>query len=168
MTEALVEADVKNDLTVEPGPTVSELKRPIPAVGEPVSIAANVVAAFLSFLFLVVAPTILVNFVPLPDEFATVFVQLVPMDLLERTTAALGIAMLFFVIGIGLQLWHYRRGLASWWPLVLAFPVAGVLLAPEVLARGESIWVWATLGVAIALAFCAHWLTVLAAAELMD
>jgi len=72
------------------------------------------------------------------------------------------------VIGIGLQSWQYRRGFASWWPLVWAFPIGGVSLVPDALARGESIWVWATLGVAIALAFCGHWLAVLAVAELRE
>jgi hypothetical protein len=168
MTDAPVESDVGKNLPVAPGLAVSGLKRPIPAFRESVSIAANFVAAFLSFVFLIVAPTILWEFVPLSDDFATIFVQFVPMGLLERTTAALGVALLFFMTGIGLHLWHLRRGLAFWWPLVLAFPVVGVLLVPEALAGGESIWAWGMFGAAIALAFCMHWLIVLAAAELID
>jgi hypothetical protein len=168
MTDAPVEPDVKNYLAEDPAPTVSGTKRPIPAVGEPVSIAANLVAAFLSFLFLVLAPTILLNFVPLPEELAAVFVQIVPLALSERAAAALGVALLFLVLGIGFQVWRYRRGLASWWPLVLAFPVAGVLVVPDALSLAEPIWVWAMMGMAIALAFCVHWLFVLAADELMD
>lgn len=155
MTDAPIERDAKNNLTLEPGPTVSGLKRPKPALREPVSIAANLIAAFASFLLLLLAPTILVDFVPLPDAFAAVFVPIVPMSLLERAISALGIALVFVVLGVGFQLWRYRRRLASWWPLVLAFPVVAVLLAPEALARGESIWVWTELGAAIALAFCA-------------
>ncbi len=168
MTDAPHDRDLENDLTLEPGPRVSRLKRPMPAVGVPVSIAANLVAAFLSFVLLVLAPTILMDFVPLPDDFAAVFVLMVPIAFLERTTAAFGVALLFFVIGIGFQLWQRRKGLPAWWPLVVAFPVAAFLLAPEALVRGESIWGWAELGAAIALAFCVHWLFVLAAVELMD
>ncbi|HKI18272.1 MAG TPA: hypothetical protein VKA15_10345 [Isosphaeraceae bacterium] len=168
MTEAPLERDLKNDLTSGPGTTVSGLERPVPALAGPVSITANLVAAFLSFVSLVAASTIVVDFVPLPDEFAAVFVQIVPMDLLERTSAAFGVALLFLVIGIGFQLWQRRRRLASWWPLVVAFPLVGVLLVPDALARGEPIWIWATIGAAIAQAFCVHWLFVLAAVELMD
>ena len=94
--------------------------------------------------------------------------QVLPMALLEMVFTAFGIAILFLVIGIALQVWQYRRGFSSWRPLVLAFPIVGLLLVPEALARGGTVRGWAVLGMAIALAFWVHWLAVLAASELTD
>jgi len=168
MTNAPVEPRAKNDPTVEPRPAVSRLKGLVPAVGEPVSITANVIAAIGSFLFLITAPTILLNFVPLPEEFATILAEFMPMALSEITTTAFGIALLFLVIGICFQLWQSCKGLSSWWPLALAFPVTAIVLVPDALAHGGPLSAWAELALAIALAFCAHWLAVLAIRELMD
>jgi hypothetical protein len=153
---------------VEPRPEASRLKRPIPAVAEPVSIKANVLAAIGTFLFFAVAPTILLNFVPLPDEFAAVLVEVLPMTMSERMVAAAGLALLFVVIGVAYQLWQRQTGHASWWPLVLAFPVTGILLVPDALARGGSLSGWIALWVAIALCLCLHWLAVLVIRELID
>lgn len=168
MVNTPVEPDVKNDPTVEPRPAVSGLVRPIRAFGESLPIAANIMAAIGSFLFLIVVPTVLLDFIPLPEEFATILVQVMPTGLLDRVAAALAVALLFLVVVIGFQLWQYRRRLSSWWPVVLAFPVTAILLAPDALAHGGPIIGWATVGVAFALAFCWHWLAVLAIVELMD
>ena len=46
---------------------------------------------------------------------------------------ALGAALLFLVIGMVLQFWQHHKPFASWWPVVLAFPVTWGLLLPEVL-----------------------------------
>jgi hypothetical protein len=168
MTDAPVESNVRHDVPVMPRATASEFKGALPALGEPVSIAANVVAAIVSFLVLIAAPTILLELMPIPDDIAVVFGQVLPMALLEMVFTAFGIAILFLVIGIALQVWQYRRGFSSWRPLVLAFPIVGLLLVPEALARGGTVRGWAVLGMAIALAFWVHWLAVLAASELTD
>jgi hypothetical protein len=168
MSDAPGERDVGKDVKLQPRLEVSEHRRPVRAVCEPLSIAANVIAAIGSFIFLIAAPTILFEFVPLPDEYATVVFETLPLTLPDRTIAALGVALLFLVIGIGFQLWQCRKGLSSWWPLVLAFPIAGILLVPDAVARGGSVWGWAMLGVAMAMAFCVHWLFVLTTVELLD
>ena len=168
MADAPVEQSAGKDAKKNPQLAVSPYKRPIPAFGERVSIAANIIATIGTFLFLVIAPAILLNFVPLPDEFATVLFDTVPLTFPDQLFSALGVALFFLVIGIGFQAWQCRKGLSSWWPLVAAFPVTAILLLPDALARGGSVWAWAMLGAAMALVFCVHWLLVLAAVELID
>jgi hypothetical protein len=168
MTDASVERAAKDDRVVGTVRTTSGLKRSIPVLSQPVSIAANVIAAIASFLFLVVVPTMLLAFVPLPDDLVAILLEFLPSTLQERIAAAFGLALLFFVIGIGFQVWQYGRKAASWWPFVLVFPVVAALLVPDAFARGGSIRDWAVFGVALALAFCVHWLAVLLAVELID
>jgi hypothetical protein len=168
MTDAPVDPDVKIEPAATRRPSAPRLKRPSGLVGEPVSIKANILAAIGSFLFLAIAPAILLRFVPLPDEIIAVFVEYVPFELSEILAKAFGTALLFLVIGIGFQLWQSRRGLSCWWPYVLAFPVTGVLVLPDALARGGAISGWIALGAALALAFCFHWLAVRAFGEILD
>ncbi len=138
MSDAPVEPDAQADFPIERPLAVPRLAQPIPGFREPISIAAHVTAAIGSFSFLILAPTILLEFVPLPDEFSEVLVQVVPLALLERSAAAFEGALVFLVIGIGCQVWQYRRKVSPWWPLLLAFPVAGILIVPDALARGQS------------------------------
>jgi len=168
MTDASVDPAVQDDLAVCRRRTASRLKRARLEGGQRVSIAANVIAAIASFLILILAPTLLWQFIPIPDDYVTALVRFVPITLEDRITSAFGLALLFFVVGIGLQAWQYRKRIASWWPLVLAFPVVAVLLVPDVLAGGGSIGEWAMFGSAIVLAFWVHWLAVLVAVELID
>jgi hypothetical protein len=168
MTDAPVEPEVKRAPTAEPRATASRHPRPICRFGEPVSIKANVVAAIGSFLILIVAPTIVLNFVPVPDDLVPLFTQFVPMGLAELATTALGIALVFLVIGISYQVWQSHSGLSSWWPLVLAFPVTLILFAPDALAHGGPLRAWFALALALGVAFCVHWLAVLAFGELID
>lgn len=168
MANTAVEPNAKDNLAVAPQPPVSQPKPPVPTTREPLSIAANLIAAVGSFLLLIIAPTVLLDFASLPDEFTTVLFQVVPMAFADKVLAAFAVAICFLVVGIAFQLWQYRRELSSWWPPVLAFPVTGIVLVPDALAHGGPVGGWAILALTLALAFCFHWLTVLAAVELME
>jgi hypothetical protein len=168
MTDAPAEPEVKSAPTAEPRTAVSDRVRLTPGFVDPVSIKANVLAATGSFLFLILAPTIVWYFVPLSDEFAAMLAQFMPMAPAELATMALGLALVFLVIGIGYQVWQSRSKLSSWWPLVLAFPVSFILLMPDALAHGGPLSAWVALAMALALAFCGHWLAVLAFDEFID
>jgi hypothetical protein len=141
---------------------------PIPAAGADVPVAPNVVATFVSFLFVFVAPTIGWRVVFALIDVGELSTFLLPTGWIETAIVAVGGSLLFLVLGLILQLWQHYRPFADRWPIALAFPVAWALFLPEALVGGGSVLFWILVGTGVALAFSAHWLTFLGARETMD
>jgi hypothetical protein len=66
------------------------------------------------------------------------------------------------------QIWQRHRPFASWWPVVLAIPIAWALLLPETLACRGSVRFWLILGTWIAMAFTVPWLALGGARQAME
>ena len=77
-------------------------------------------------------------------------------------------SLLFLVIGTVLQAWQHHRPFPSRWPVILAFPIACVLLLPECPAARGLVFSGAVVGTVIALAFIVHWVAVRLLREAMD
>jgi hypothetical protein len=139
----------------------------MPASRDRVPILANLVAALVSFVFLLIAPASFLWLVGPVVDLGTTGPLFIPFSLMMCVLVAFGGSLIFLVIGIGLQAWQQQRPFSSWWPPIVAFPVGCALLLPEALAQEGPLWFWALVGVATAAAFCVHWFALLAAEELM-
>jgi hypothetical protein len=140
----------------------------MPRLGPSISIGANVLATIVSFVFLMIAPFIFLQILFALIDASEIGLLFIPVTLVEAGAVALTGSLLFLVIGVVLLRWQRHRRFASWWPIVLAFPVSWALVLPEAAVRGGSVPFWTAVGTAIALAFCLHWLVLLAAREAMD
>jgi hypothetical protein len=143
-------------------------ERRIPPLESKISIGANVIATFVSLVILVIVSwaglEVLFLFVDV-TEIGRLPIAATPV---EAVLAAAGGALAFLIVGIILQLWQRHHQFASWWPMILAFPVCWVLLLPEPLVHGGSIRCWMIVATGLAATFCIHWLVVLAAWEALD
>ena len=168
MVGEAIEAKTDREAATKPRRTAGPPRGSLVVIGADVSMGPNLVATFVSFLCLIVAPTIGWRVV-----FALVYVGnvapfLIPTGWIETATVAAGGSLLFLVIGLIVQVWQHHRPFANRWPIVLAFPTAWALFLPEALVGGGSMLFWIIVGTAVALVFSVHWLVLLAAREAMD
>jgi hypothetical protein len=132
------------------------------------SIGANVIATIISFVVLMIAPTLCLQLLFDLIDAQEIGPVLMPATLIEALLVAMGGSLLFLIIAVVLQLWQRHKRFASWWPMALAFPTAWALILPEPLVRGGSVRFWIIAATLLATAFCLHWLALLAAREAMD
>jgi hypothetical protein len=140
--------------------------------GTAVRIGPNLLAAIVSFLFVLIGSQIcllLINVifgtdVPV-DEIGLLYSM---SNLLMAIAVAFAGSLLFLLLGLTVQLWESHRPFAPWWPVVVAFPAAWAIFLPEQLVRGGSAMYWMIVSTAIALAFAVHWLALVAAREAME
>ncbi|MGP0062316.1 MAG: hypothetical protein ACLQGP_01775 [Isosphaeraceae bacterium] len=148
------------------------LRYPMTTSGDVLPFAPNLIATIVSFGFVLVVPWLVLlvsdwihdRYDLLDDVDPEFFAFLAGIDIL----VALGVSLLFLVIGMILQFWQHQKPFASWWPFVLACPVVWGLLLPEAWVRGDSVKYWMLVGVAIAVAFSMHWQALMVAREAME
>ena len=172
MLDHEIPTDRKPARVSEPEEFLGMLGGPITTPGDVVPIAPNVIATIISFGFMVIAPWLVLSVVDwiigdsaALDEAGPGFLAIAVGITMF---VALGVALLFLVIGMIIQFWQHHKPFASWWPVALAFPAAWGLLLPETLVRGGPVMYWIILGAAIALAFSVHWLALVVAREAME
>jgi hypothetical protein len=168
MAGEAIEAKTDRESATEPRRTAGPPRGSIAMMGADVSMAPNLVATFVSFLCLIVAPTIGWRIFFALVNVGNVAPFLIPSGWIETATVAAGGSLLFLVIGLIVQVWQYHRPFADRWPIALAFPTAWALFLPEALAGSGSVLFWIIVGAAVALVFSVHWLVLLAAQEAMD
>jgi len=145
---------------------------PITTSGDVLPVAPNLIATFVSFGSMMIVPWLALRVIDSLISHAVIDDVdpglLVVFAMSGTLVFALGAALLFLVIGMILQFGQHHKPFASWWPFVLALPVTWALLLPEVLVHGDSVRYWMLVGVAIALAFCVHWLALVITREAME
>ena len=140
-----------------PGRSRAILRYPIVTAGDVVPIFPNVFATIVGFAFLMIAPGLLLWLAERVTDDILPIIEIGPFwnlgTLILTTIVSLGGAILFLVIGVILQFWHFHRPFAHWLPVVLAFPVAWGLVLPEYWVRGGPMLYWIFLGFLIARLF---------------
>src|SRR5262249_34391304 len=129
----------------EPRRPIRAPSRPIGHVTESLSIVPNLIATLVSLVLLLVAPLVYWEVVFVWVDAADVGQVgpiFLPAGLVDTVKLALAGSVLFLVLGVILQLGQLHRPFANGWPVVLAFPVAWILLLPEALLRGGSLLFW--------------------------
>ena len=155
-----------------PGQPRAILRYPIVTAGDVVPIFPNAIATIVGFVFLMIAPGLLLWFAEWMTDENLPIIEIGPFwstgTLILTTIVSLGAASLFLVIGLILQFWHYHKPFAMWLPVALAFPVAWGLVLPEYWVRGGPMFYWIFLGFLIALAFSVQWMVLVGARDSMD
>ncbi len=155
-----------------PGQSRAILRYPIVTAGDVVPFFPNVLATIAGFVFLMIAPGLLLWLAERVTDDILPIIEIGPFwntgTLILTTIVSLGAASLFLVIGVILQFWHHHRPFALWLPVALAFPVAWGLVLPEYWVRGGPMFYWIFLGFLIAFAFSVQWMVLVGARDSLD
>ena len=97
------------------------LRYPIVTAGDVVPFFPNVLATIAGFVFLMIAPGLLLWLAERVTDDILPIIEIGPFwntgTLILTTIVSLGAASLFLVIGVILQFWHHHRPFALWLPV---------------------------------------------------
>lgn len=134
---------------------------PPPSAWDIVTIGPNLMAAGVTFFFLMIAPTLCLMIFEdiwkdgvVDDPIAAYFLLI---DLEWTILLAAAGAGLFLLAVAFLQVWRRWKPFPAYRPVLVALLIAWVWIIPEAVARGGSVVSGGVIGTALALAFAIQW-----------
>jgi hypothetical protein len=117
-----------------------------------------VVAAVISFVFLVVAPTFfvpqLLNLLTDGDDLGPLSLPIMAHNVLLEALVGSALLTLISLVIVMAERW---RPFPWWLPFALSIPVTGALILPSALEHGGPLVAWLAFCTMIAGIFCIHW-----------
>jgi hypothetical protein len=125
---------------------------------EGLPLVSILVAAAVSFVFLVMAPFVVFPvLVELMSEGGDLGPLSLPIHIHNPYLEALIGTLILTIVSLALVLLQRFRPYPHRLPFALSFPVAWALVLPSMLEHGGSWLAWLAFGALIAAAFCLHW-----------
>jgi hypothetical protein len=133
------------------------------------SARALLVAAAISFVFLVVMPLLavpaLVHLLPDGDALGPLSLPIVAHNIFLEALVGSALLTIISLMIVMAQQW---RSFPWWLPFALALPVAAALIMPSALEHGGPIVAWLGCCALAAAAFCIHWRAFIWASTIWD
>jgi hypothetical protein len=120
--------------------------------------ASLLVAAVISFVLLVLLPTIflgpLLYLLPESDSLGPMSLPIVSHNVFLEALVGSGLLTIISLIIVMAERW---RRVPRWLPFALSLPVATALILPSALEHGGPFLAWLAFCVLVAAVFCVHW-----------